>query len=75
MSRCGIRWSRCGAKCAAGFVSRISIGCFCPALSLVSVFAAGAYHHSVGDSHSLAPRRLSLLLALEVTILERASED
>src|SRR5262249_55494528 len=46
-----------------------------PALPLVSVDPASSRHRSAGDRRSLASVRLSLLLALEITLSGRAAAD
>src|SRR3984957_16205807 len=46
-----------------------------PAVSLVSFYPAGSHHHPARDTRALASGRLSLLLALEVAPIGRATAD
>jgi len=46
-----------------------------PAVSLVSINPAGSHNHPARDARALAPGRLSLLLALEVAPIGRATAD
>src|SRR6202049_4986276 len=46
-----------------------------PAVSLVSINPAGSHHHPARDARELAQGRLSLLLALEVAPIGRATAD
>src|SRR5258707_10751839 len=46
-----------------------------PAVSLVSVSPAGSRNHPARDARALAQGRLSLLLALEVAPIGRATAD
>src|SRR5260370_21101055 len=46
-----------------------------PAVSLVSINPAGSHNHPARDARALAQGRLSLLLALEVAPIGRATAD
>ena len=46
-----------------------------PALWLVSINPTGSHNHPARDARALAQGRLSLLLALEVASIERATAD
>src|SRR5258707_6459434 len=61
------------SSCIAGFIQLYRW--FYPAVSLVSINPAGSHNHPARDARALAQGRLSLLLALEVAPIGRATAD
>src|SRR5258707_14168986 len=61
------------SSCIAGFIQLYRW--FYPAVSLVSINPAGSHDHPARDARAVAQGRLSLLLALEVAPIGRATAD
>src|ERR1700680_2079232 len=65
----------CGVGCLVASGSRTMIAGSLSAVSLVSFYRAGSHNHPARDTRALALDRLSLLLALEVAPIGRATAD